>query len=105
MTGTVNGDIDVMGQMIHIKKDAVVNGDIRAEWIQIIIIEGTVTGEVTGKFQVLDDRRANAAGAANPNNEMGRKDAENTGDTELDNGDVPASPDDEPAEVEPVGAQ
>ena len=57
--GTINGDIDVMGQIIHIKKDAVINGDIRAEWVQVMQVEGTVNGEITGDIQALDDKRKN----------------------------------------------
>ena len=52
--GTVNGDVDFLGQLLVIKSDAVVTGDIRVEMGQVIQIEGTVEGEVTGSWQVLD---------------------------------------------------
>ena len=52
--GAVHGDIDFLGQLLIIKPDAVVTGDVRVEMGQVIQIQGTVEGEVTGNYQVLD---------------------------------------------------
>jgi hypothetical protein len=55
--GTFEGDIDFLGQLLHVKPDAVVKGDIRVKGGQVITIEGVVEGEISGSYQVLDDRR------------------------------------------------
>jgi len=52
--GTVHGDIDFLGQLLVIHPDAVVTGNIRVEMGQVIQIQGTVEGEVTGSWQVLN---------------------------------------------------
>ncbi len=52
--GAVHGDIDFLGQLLIIKPDAVVTGDVRVEMGQVIQIQGTVEGEVTGSYQILD---------------------------------------------------
>jgi hypothetical protein len=55
--GTFDGDIDFLGQMLQITSDAVVKGDIRVEGAQMIKVDGTVEGEISGNYQVLDDSR------------------------------------------------
>ena len=52
--GTVNGNIDFFGQMLTIKPGAVVNGNINVKGAQVIAVEGTLNGEVTGSYQVLN---------------------------------------------------
>lgn len=55
--GTIEGDVDFLGQVLHIKSDAVVKGDVHVKSAQVVIVEGEVQGEVTGSYQVLDDKR------------------------------------------------
>ena len=62
--GTFEGDIDFMGQMLQVKPDAVVRGDIRIKNGQMITVEGVVEGEITGSYQMLDDRRGTDEAAA-----------------------------------------
>jgi len=52
--GTVAGDIDFYGQVLTIKPDAVVTGDIRVQGAQVINVEGSVEGEITGPYQILN---------------------------------------------------
>ncbi len=52
--GTVNGDIDFLGQVLIIQSNAVVTWDVRVEMGQLIQVQGTVEGEVTGSYQILD---------------------------------------------------
>jgi len=52
--GTVDGDIDFVGQELVIKPGAIVKGDIRARVAQIVKVFGTVEGQVTGTYQRLD---------------------------------------------------
>jgi hypothetical protein len=51
--GTVDGDIDFYGQVLVIKPGAVVKGNVRVKWAQVVQIEGTVEGEVSGNYQHL----------------------------------------------------
>ena len=53
ISGTVKGDIAFVGQMLLIKKDAVVEGDINVENGQVITVQGTVKGEIKGNYQQL----------------------------------------------------
>lgn len=55
--GRIDGDIDFTGQLLHIKPNAVVTGNIRVKGAQQIIIEGQLLGEITGDYANIDDRR------------------------------------------------
>ena len=57
--GTVTGDLDFMGQVLFIKPSAEVTGDIRVKAAQVIQVEGTVDGEITGNYQVLNRPQGN----------------------------------------------
>ena len=50
---TVDGDIDFLGQVLVVKKTGVVKGDIRARAAQVIDVQGTVEGKITGAYQAL----------------------------------------------------
>ena len=50
--GTVNGDIDFMGQVLEIGPKAHVTGDIRVRWGQVVNVIGKVDGEIKGDVQV-----------------------------------------------------
>jgi hypothetical protein len=52
--GTVTGNIDFYGQVLTVKPDAVVNGNINVKGAQMIDVQGTINGEVTGSYQVLN---------------------------------------------------
>jgi hypothetical protein len=62
ITGTVNGDIDFTGQVLHIKKGGVVKGDIRVAGAQVIQVDGTVEGQITGNYGALENSTQSAAG-------------------------------------------
>ena len=51
--GTVNGDIDFLGQLLTVKKGGVVEGEIRCRMAQVVQIEGDC-GDVTGTYDVLN---------------------------------------------------
>lgn len=52
--GTVNGNIDFYGQVLTVKPNAVVNGNINVKAAQMIDVQGTLNGEVTGSYQELN---------------------------------------------------
>lgn len=52
--GTVTGDIDFYGQVLTVKSDGVVNGNINVKGAQMIDVQGTLNGDVTGSYQVLN---------------------------------------------------
>jgi len=52
----VDGDIEFLGQALTVTDGAVVNGNILARGAQVINIEGTVVGKVTGTYQVLQGK-------------------------------------------------
>jgi len=54
VTLPVTGNIEFYGQMLTVKPDAVVNGKINVKAAQMIDVQGTINGEVTGSYQVLD---------------------------------------------------
>jgi hypothetical protein len=64
ITGEVNGDIDFTGQVLHIKPGAVVKGDIRIGAAQVVKVEGTVEGEITGDYTVMDRNGTQRSGGA-----------------------------------------
>lgn len=67
--GTIEGDIDFMGQVLDIKKGAVVKGDIRSKAAQVIKVRGSVEGKITGTYQALDQRDAAPAAEVAPSTE------------------------------------
>jgi hypothetical protein len=52
--GNVTGNIDFYGQVLTVKPNAVVNGNINVKGAQMIDVQGTINGEVTGSYQVLN---------------------------------------------------
>jgi hypothetical protein len=50
INSTVNGDIDFFGQALKINKGAVVTGDVRVKGAQVVDIQGTVQGQVSGSY-------------------------------------------------------
>jgi hypothetical protein len=60
---TVNGDIEFLGQVLSIKKGAVVKGNINVRSAQVIEVRGTVEGEIVGDYGILDwpDRKPKEA--------------------------------------------
>jgi hypothetical protein len=61
--GTVEGDIDFFGQLLDIKEDAVVKGDVRVN-AQVVSVKGVVEGEISGTYGMLDDKRQGREGQA-----------------------------------------
>jgi cytoskeletal protein CcmA (bactofilin family) len=53
--GTVDGDIDFLGQVWEIKDNGIVKGNINSHGAQVIKVRGLVEGEITGSYQTLDD--------------------------------------------------
>jgi hypothetical protein len=58
ISGTVQGDIAFYGQMLTIKPDGVVKGDLFVQAGQVINVQGVVEGEITGSYQDLIRREA-----------------------------------------------
>ena len=56
VSGTINGDLDVLCQIVKITETGVVTGNIHSEGAQILQNEGTVKGEITGTFQVMEGK-------------------------------------------------
>jgi hypothetical protein len=52
--GTVNGDIVFLGQLLVIKEGAVVNGSIEVRNAQAVEVHGSVQGEISGNYAVLN---------------------------------------------------
>jgi hypothetical protein len=52
--GTVTGNIDFYGQVLTVKPNAAVHGNINVKAAQVIDVQGTLDGEVTGSYQVLN---------------------------------------------------
>ena len=68
--GTVEGDIEFMGQALTIAKGAVVKGNIHSKLAQLITIDGTVEGKLTGGYQLLQGASRVNGGAGNPDGAM-----------------------------------
>lgn len=51
--GTVEGNIAFYGQMLHIRRGAIVTGNIDIAFGQVIEVDGTVEGSITGQFQTI----------------------------------------------------
>lgn len=54
INGTINGDLDLLCQGVTISETGVVTGDITAEAVQLLKVDGTVEGEITGTIQVRE---------------------------------------------------
>lgn len=54
INGTINGNLDLLCQAVTISESGVVTGDITAEAVQILKVDGTVEGEITGTIQVRE---------------------------------------------------
>jgi len=50
--GTVEGDIDILGQVLKILPGGVVKGDIRCEGLQVLQNDGSIEGAVSGTVQM-----------------------------------------------------
>jgi len=83
--GTVNGDLDFLGQVLMIKPGAVVTGNVNVKFAQSVIVEGTVEGEITGKFQTLSGSGAKPA-LENSEEEQPPYDSENEAPDETGEG-------------------
>ena len=54
INGTINGNLDLFCQLVTISDTGVVTGDITAEAVQRLVVDGTVEGEITGTIQVQE---------------------------------------------------
>ena len=54
INGTINGDLDLLCQAVTITESGVVTGDIVAEGVQVLTVDGTVEGKITGAIQVRE---------------------------------------------------
>lgn len=62
----IDGDLDFMGQLLHIKPNGVITGNVRVKGAQQIVVEGQVLGEITGSYTNLADRRPAVSAPASP---------------------------------------
>ena len=51
ITGTIDGDLDLLCDSATISETGVVTGDITCKAVQVLTVDGTVEGEITGMFQ------------------------------------------------------
>jgi cytoskeletal protein CcmA (bactofilin family) len=56
LEGTINGNLDVFSQSVIINETGVVTGDVIAESVQSFVNNGTVGGEITGTYQLVDTK-------------------------------------------------
>ena len=54
INGTINGNMDLLCQAVTITESGVVTGDIVAEGVQVLTVDGTVEGKITGAIQVRE---------------------------------------------------
>lgn len=52
INSTINGNVDFFGQVLKIGPKGVVKGNINAKLAQVVEVQGTVEGEITGSIQV-----------------------------------------------------
>lgn len=53
LRGEIKGDVDFLGQMLTIDKDAVIHGNLNLRFAQMVNIKGAVKGAMTGGYQIL----------------------------------------------------
>ena len=51
ITGTINGNLDLLCESMTISETGVVTGDITCKAVQVLTVDGTVEGEITGTIQ------------------------------------------------------
>jgi hypothetical protein len=51
ITGTIDGNLDLLCDSATISETGVVTGDITCKAVQVLTVDGTVEGEITGLFQ------------------------------------------------------
>lgn len=54
INGTINGNLDLLCQAVTISETGIVTGDINCEGVQVLVVDGTVEGEITGSIQVRE---------------------------------------------------
>ncbi len=54
INGTINGDLDLLCQAVTITKTGVVTGNVACDMVQLLKVDGTVEGEITGTIQVQE---------------------------------------------------
>ena len=57
INGTIDGDLDFYGMVLNIDRNARITGEVRVRSANAVNIEGTVEGEVTGQWDVIEDQR------------------------------------------------
>ena len=51
ITGTIDGNLDLLCDSATISETGVVTGDITCKLVDVLTVDGTVEGEITGMFQ------------------------------------------------------
>ncbi|MHC4446724.1 MAG: bactofilin family protein, partial [Planctomycetota bacterium] len=84
--GTVSGDLDFFGQLLMIRRGAVIKGDLNVKGAQVIDLLGRVEGEITGSYQTIRDQSSESGPAPNgtPSERTDRPEAVETRDQESD---------------------
>lgn len=54
INGTINGNLDLFCQAVTINETGVVTGNVTCDMVQVLTVDGTVEGDITGSIQVQE---------------------------------------------------
>lgn len=54
INGTINGNLDLLCQAVTITETGVITGNVTCDMVQLLTVDGTVEGEITGTMQVQE---------------------------------------------------